>query len=305
MSEEKQQHGGRKGPAGAKERVITREKLVPAKVVVGQPHGIDFRPATGLLKGSLTVIISDGSFTRTFVMHHPIGKTDLDGGDWVTSPVEEIPILVARADDPDAQRTAQMRAAYREHLASLQEPKILVEKEGIMCYPSGAARGDVVRAARKLAADSESAHRPPKGGEGSAGGTEAVKASYVEFIPEPIKAEEMKYLEFSKKDSTVSMVMGKYPDDYRTMGGVNADQPQVRASIEGRAPDRPQLFDGLVYQIANMKLLGLSDAKALQFTGYAPEPILKRTPSIPPRPKVAVVSSAPPASGKKKGKGRG
>lgn len=279
MSADHKRNTGPRGSAQAKERVITREKRVPAKVIIGEVPDIDFRAGTGPLKGAVTVIMSDGRSSRHFVVHRPIGITDLPADAWVISPAEEVPLLLARAVDPNAQRTSQLRAEYREHLATLCKPALLVYKEGVIAYPNGVARTDTVRAARQVAS------REDTGGKG------APKPFYADFIPDPkTQGFEMAFLEFGKLDSTNKMIMGKYPDDYRTQGGVNADNPQVAASLAGRSPPTEQVFDGLVFQVANTTIMSLTDAKALKRGGTLPD-IPKAAPPIPPRPKVAAKSS--------------
>jgi len=281
MSTNTQRKGGKPTQA-ASGRVITRDKLVPAKVVVGLEPAIIFRPAEKPLKGALTVIISDGNHTRTLVIHHPVGITDLDGEDWVFSPVEDIPMLVARQVDPDAQRLAQLRALMREDLATKETPPLLVSKDGAYFYPTGESRSEIVRQARANASKADASYIDQwkkEGGEGE----KPAKADYTEYFPTPeLKAAERSFIEFSKKDSVKEVVVKKYPDNYRTMGGVNADIPQRGCTVVGRVPPPGQVFDSLVYQIANLKLLSIGDAKALVAGKALPE--IPKAPAIPPRP---------------------
>jgi hypothetical protein len=55
---------------------------------------------------------SPNGVSREFVLHHPIGITDLAVDDWVMSEPSDVPLLLSRAKDPNGQRIADAKAKW-------------------------------------------------------------------------------------------------------------------------------------------------------------------------------------------------
>jgi hypothetical protein len=258
-------------------RVITKEKHVPAKVVVGNIPNIDFKPPEKHLKGAMTVVISDGHTTRSWIMHHPIGKTRLKNDDWVLSQSEAVPELLSRKTDDDAPRIAQLKAIERLELAT--EHEILWKNDvGDFLYkgtsfPRDQVVGDArIRATRKTAEDlvkwQKSSPRE--------GSVAPVPRTYIECIKDATcRKLERQFVEFSKDPEIVEAIENKYPDTFQTRSGPRMDRDQVSACLKDRYPTSSQLFDGFVYQINQMKALSFADAKSIALSGQPAEIALK------------------------------
>lgn len=281
---------GPKGPKPSEARVIQKEKRVPMKVVVGEPPNIEFQPPPAHLKGAMTVVVSNGKISRSFTIHHPIGVTDLGGGDWVISAAEDVPDLVARRTDGEADRVANLRMQYKLKLAvgaKLAE----LNADGILSYPgTGQSRDTVVADARARAkATVDQAHSAwvKAGSKG-----DAPKAPpYLEFVPDGYRKYEEALAGFLRNPSTLEEAERRFPNNFRTRSGPRMDRDQVSACPEGfEPPTADAAFDGLILQISQMPVLCFADAK-LRTQQEVPKPD-GFVPRVPPRPDA-------------KGKGRG
>jgi len=224
-----------------------KERTVAAKIQLGRPPKLDFTKPDPLIGETIMVIVADGSKTRSFTIHHPIGITGLDAGDWIISDSSDIPDLLDRRKDADASRMQQLRSRERQLLAVKAGLLTYNADTDVFTYPGGTERDGALASARtkqKLAGGT---------GGASAGGITA-------FLDEPAKAFEVAVEAFFKRDDVVLEVFKKYPDDYQTCAGPNRDRPQ-RSGTLGYKPGETELFDGLIFQIANMPLVSFGDAK--------------------------------------------
>jgi len=287
--------GPKTGAKPAEARVITKEKHVPARVVVGNIPNIDFRPPEKHLNGAITVVISNGVTTRSWILHHPIGRTDLVGADWVLSQAEAVPELLSRKTDDDAQRVAQLKAVERLRLAS--QAGILEWKpdlDGYVYSGTTELRDHVVaaareRAQRKTKEDFDNQKKIHPKGDGPA----LKPRAYPDCIKSAaIRKLERRFIDFCQSDEVKAAVDAKHPDTFRTRSGPRKDQDQVSACVEGRHPNSQQLFDGLVYQIGQMKALGFADAKSMTEAGKLSEMVIRQpAPSNPGQPDDVTSSS--------------
>lgn len=281
MSESKEKSNPtRNGKKSTGERVITKEKHVPTKVIVGNVPDIDFRPAQKHMKGAITVVVSNGSITKSWTVHHPIGVTDLDPADWVNSVASDVPVLLAHRTDDDATRKAQVRAKYREKLATTSNPPILAEDaEGNTIYPgTGNRRAEVVRDARIRAQNHYETALTKWKKAGSRKNEEPVLEPYVAVIKAASdRSTERRFTDFSNLEAVKKEVLDKYPDDFRTRSGPKLDQDQVSAGIEGFPASTGQAFDAVCYHIETLRIAprGILDSY------YAGEDLYKTHKALP------------------------
>lgn len=242
-------------------RTIVKEKSVPAKVVVGTVPAIDFRPPQGALKGALVVVVSDGTRTVSWTVHHPIGNTDLEDGDWVLSACADVPVLLEQRTDPDADRLNILRVQERVKMA-VAAGFLEFNAAGVTEYKGlpGIQRDDVVSEARKTAKEQtkQAFHKWESSG---SKGTKPADVDYMTLLSPEARAAEEKLVAFNKLETTIKEVERLHPATFRTRSGQRFDQDQVSACPLKQKPKGQDMFDGLVYQLSHMKMMGLATAK--------------------------------------------
>lgn len=156
---------------------------------------------------------------REFVLHRPIGLTDLQDDDWVMSEPSDIPILLSRSEDPNKKVIADQRANWLIGKA-VEATLLKAEKDGSIVYNSSnpTSRSEFFS---ELKSEFEKNER--KGSKSKFDLLSALNKS-----TDPRAGVELRIRDlFSKRSAEAD---GSFPSTYRTLGGVRGDQPQVALS---------------------------------------------------------------------------
>jgi len=293
------------GGANKKEKpaqFIPREKTVPAKVVVGEQPIIDFRPPAAHLKGAFLVMATNGTRTRSWLAHHPIGVTRLDAADWVWSTMSDVPTLLSQRSDPDADELVANRAEARLAIA-VRDGLLGQSPDGTRLYPKGKVSRAASLAAAKKAANEDHALREAEWRHEGEKGERPKKADPLAFLPPDLRPEEEDLRAHSKLERVQAEVLVQWPDTFETRFGANFEFCQESACVPGgKPPADDTAFDGLVYQLNQTQIMGLAQAKAERpvVQPAAPKGPLTATPT----PSKKLDGGGGSSTSKKKGKDR-
>jgi hypothetical protein len=192
------------------------------------------------LPEAFTINVVSVNKTKTYVFHHPIGITDLDGKSWVCTPVEDVHQLLARSDDPKQQEVNKLRSKVRTEI--LVGKGLLIKDNEKVLYPIAVHEERVDRNAILNLADDKlkndkAAFRLQKQSENEKA-TRAeidaiVKAQYqkdrFDFLTESIRAYEIKLQDISEEIR--QLVEEAVPQTYRTRWGPLAEYQQVECPV--------------------------------------------------------------------------
>lgn len=252
MSSKKQDSKGDAKPS------FEKKVKVPAKVGVDKMSDLSFVAGKGALKGAFTVIVIGENLTRQFTIHHPIGVTDLDDEDWVLTQTAEIQSLLARSEDPDADRIASARAKERVDLAVARGLlKETPAQSGTYFFPNGEERDAVLKVAREKANNEYKLAKAAITAKGEVGDTARKKLQardVTHFLDDKSKDNELKLREFWKDPKVSAAVLEKFPQNYRTRGGPQAGQSQSSCVAKGDSLDQARAADAILYNIVSGRL---------------------------------------------------
>lgn len=186
---------------------------------------------------SFVVVIAGPDRSRSITFHHPIGKTDLDGDVWVATPTGEVPDLVARRDDPGEAALRENRENHRFE-AAISAGHIARTDDGVVTYPSGTPRQEVLTAARAAAKD-----------EAKRSGNRPAPLAYLAHLSAERRAEEDTLRAFLQSEPVQRAAVVAYPDStYRTKSGPLSNRVQrAQAYLEGMT--RAQAEDTVIQQL--------------------------------------------------------
>jgi len=175
---------------------------------------------------SFVIVISAPSKTRSMTFHHPIGETDVDDEDWVCTPTEDIPDLLARVKDPDEKSLREKRDGYRMKLASEAN---LVDK-------AGGQNGEIVYAGTSISRQATVSEARRLAKEAVVGKGKPSADAYLSFIEDSsLKKAETLLREFLTSDKVIKLAETQFPPTgYRTKSGPLANRVQASVSyLEG------------------------------------------------------------------------
>jgi hypothetical protein len=187
---------------------------------------------------SFVVVVAGPDRTKTITFHHPIGCTNLEKEDWVATLTSEVPDLIARRDDPDANDLREKREQHRSASAVTAGLLQRVGGDGVVTYPSGTPRQETLAAARAAA----------KAAARTAGQKPAAMA-YLAHLSAERRVEEDAVRGHLSSPAVIRASEEAFPDStYRTMSGPLADRPQqAQAYLHGMS--RAQAEDEVVKQL--------------------------------------------------------
>lgn len=186
---------------------------------------------------SFVVVLAGPDRAKSITFHHPIGKTDLEGGDWVATPTGEVPDLIARRDDPDEALIRENREKHRFE-AAITAGYVCRDDDGCIRYPSGADRQQVLTDAR-----AEAKTMAKKAG------SKPAPMAYLAHLSAESRAEEDALRQYLQSQAIVSAAEKKFPaSSYRTRSGPMADRVQ-KAQAYLRGMTRSQAEDEVVKQL--------------------------------------------------------
>lgn len=187
---------------------------------------------------SFVVVVAGPSGNRSITFHHPIGKTDLDGDNWVVTPTEELPSLVARRDDPHEATIRTNRESFRFAMAVSSELLTKDEETGSIHFPSGMERQPTIAAARAAAKDAaKRIGQPP------------APLAYLAHLSAERRIEEDAVRAFLASPDVIRASVKKFPEStYLTMSGPLQDRSQkAQEYLSGMT--RAQAEDEVVKQL--------------------------------------------------------
>jgi len=213
------------------------------------------------LKGAFLVMATNGVRTRSWLAHHPIGVTKLDGGDWVWTNMSDVPTLLSQRSDPDAEELVANRAEARLVIA-VQDGLLAQDKDGTRRYPKGGSRAAALAAAKKAAVEDQ-ALREAEWRSGGERGERPKKADVLRFLSAADAAAEENLREHAKSAAVQAKVLATWPDTFETRYGSNFEFDQQSACLPGaKPPGDDTAFDGMVYHLNRTQIMGLAQAKA-------------------------------------------
>jgi hypothetical protein len=260
-----------------------------------------------LVKGELfqkenffLVLVPSGNVTESWTIHHPIGVTDLDADDWVATRTSEVHYLMARRTSPTATATEALRAKARTEF--LLQQKLIVKKDDKLCYgldggkTAGKVRNDVLDAA-DAALKHDRAVAQLEHDRAQQGKPKAAQFRYGysrdNFLEkEDLVCEQAIRKAFASIDCK-KFLDAKAPVTFRTRGGPNADQPQVKCSVvPDGTKDVTAAADTVARAIHQLLTAGPPRVKKAASTGVEPgdpgsttsEGGAGKTPPPPPGP---------------------
>jgi len=186
---------------------------------------------------SFVVVLAGPDRTKSITFHHPIGKTNLEDDDWVATPTGEVPDLIARRDDPDEALIRENREKHRFE-AAISAGYVQRDDEGVISYPSGADRQQVLSDARATArAAAKKADTKP------------APMAYLAHLSAESRAEEDALRQFLQSKAVVLAAEKEFPDSkYRTKSGPMADRVQTAQTyLHGKS--RSQAEDEVIRQL--------------------------------------------------------
>ena len=201
------------------------------------------------LPEAFVVLISRIGFRPVqMTFHHPIGETQLDDGEWVATPSESIPFLLARTENPYEKSVMEKR---RESVLRNVTRALLDEREdGEMSYRgTNISRTATLALARKRQATAWKSAKadnraefeeylrknypelPPQSKQQKLMGVKfptPAKPPLDNFLDSDVITLENKIRALSNKIAESAELQEKYPiPEFETMGGPLGDQPQV------------------------------------------------------------------------------
>jgi hypothetical protein len=186
---------------------------------------------------SFVVVLSGPDRSKSITFHHPIGRTDLDAGVWVATPTGEVPDLIARRDDPDEATIRENRENHRFE-AAIGAGYIGRDDAGVVRYPSGADRQEVLSAARAAA---KAAARTR--------GQKPAPLAYLAHLNAEGRRDEDALREYLQSEAVQHAARVAYPDStYRTRSGPLSDRMQ-RAQAYLDSMSRSQAEDEVLKQL--------------------------------------------------------
>jgi len=200
---------------------------------------MELQIATDPKLGEYAILCLVGPFgAQQYTICHPVGITDLSDDDWVLIPTGEIPVTLSRRQDPNREEINKQRSVMR--ISELVEKGLLCSKKTessfLVYYPSDMV---VPRSAhlneantrkkaelRRLKLELSNLEK------GDAARKQVLNseiqrcADILQFLPESVRAEEIKVRRFLNDPKVEERIANKHPYLHRTMVGPFGDQPQ-------------------------------------------------------------------------------
>jgi hypothetical protein len=219
---------------------FTRERKVPATVTPNRESKLRYTAQGDLAESFVVIAIAGDNFQQQLVFHRPIGVTPLAKDDWVCSLQQDIPLLIMRREDPEAESRKQkvqqkLFALAVEHLASKGE---LIEiKDGEVWYNTK-HRPSLLYHARQ--------HAKVAGLKDS---TEGGPPPYLQYLESKDRVTEMKLIMALRNDGLrAAAEQAIASTGYETCGGASADKPQMAVPyLKGK--DRLQAYDTMLRRL--------------------------------------------------------
>lgn len=227
------------------------EKVPLRLSAVHAPAELPLHVDSAVLPGACVVAITNGKIHSEIVFHHPIGKTDLDGGVWIASPISVIQSTIANAEDPSrSKKDAALRKSRSEF--ALTEGHYVKNADGILSLPATVCGGVTltsirdnakqkheeakVQAFEEYSKECAEKHKKPKANWKFGKTVES-------FEPEDYREYEKKFT--VKWKETQKEEIAKIDPPFRTLTGPNGDQPQAAIGAGGKEYTSDQMVDAI------------------------------------------------------------
>jgi hypothetical protein len=182
------------------------------------------------IKNTFVVLVASTQYLEQLTIHHPIGITDLDNDEWVSTRTANIHYLLSRAEDPQQQKlNAVWQANRSEYLIAMS---LLTKKDDKIYYQSDLSRPRVEildeadhglkedRKSHQAEHDEKHAGKPKK---------PVFKYSRTrdEFLNEVHRKFEKEIRSALNTKEAREFVMRGAPQTYRTRGGPLCNEEQI------------------------------------------------------------------------------
>lgn len=180
----------------------------------------------------------DGETPVEYVLHRPIGKTDLDDDEWVLSHPGEYSLLLKRENDPSEKHLRMLQEMHKKENAASNN-LIKIGEENIISYPSGMKRNvflspfkekvkEAVKARNKQILDWKNSDA------NSRSSSPPSKLDFNAELEKMLRAcddknakAELAFSAYMADKEVIAAAEDEHPDDYETLGGAFADTKQV------------------------------------------------------------------------------
>jgi hypothetical protein len=124
---------------------------VPLKLsAVHAPAEMPLHDDSKQMPGAVVVAITNGINHSEIVIHKPVGESPLDSGLWVSTPIHEVPTLLANAVDPSkAKKDDLVRALRLQH--AVKSGHYIKTSDGTLKLPPDHMKGEAISSIRNNA----------------------------------------------------------------------------------------------------------------------------------------------------------
>lgn len=234
-----------------------KSKVKQQKLPLTTQGKVQLQQSKELGDDSFAVNIVSSARTTTFVVHHPIGVTDLDEKDWVFTNASEITNLLARSEDPQQNEIEKARAKVRTDV--LVAAGLLTRVDDAVHYvldgKTGPERKVVLAEAdhrlREYKAEVKQAFvlANPQATPDEVNRKVKIDRGRNDFLPEEIKSAEQIIASVLADDVVKEFAETSVPQTFRTMKGDQSDRHQVKCALLGNY-DRAHAEDAIIKWLA-------------------------------------------------------
>jgi len=179
---------------------------------------VTVKASQGVPGDAFIMMVGGPSGLISMTFHRPIGATGLANDDWVSTPTEDVVLLLGRVKNPGEESARKGYEVHRSEAAVARTPPLLQKRGGKYYYPGEAT---ITRDAHLSAATAAAKAKLQQG-------RNPTKVQVVAELPEALRAPENSLSEFMNSEEVRNAARAANPvADHETRGGPFADRPQV------------------------------------------------------------------------------
>jgi len=242
----KQNQSGSKPPSSEKKKKsenrvpFTRERKVPATVTPNRESKLRYSAQGDLAESFVVVAIAGDNFQQQMVFHRPIGVTPLAKDEWVCSLQQDIPFLIMRREDPEAESRKQkvQKRLFAIAVDKLSQEGLSIEIRDDEVHYNDKHRPSLLHHARQ--------HAKAAGLKDS---TEGGPPPYLKYLDQKDRFIEMKLIFTLRDDELRNQAERETAQTgFETRGGASAEKSQQPVPyLKGK--DRLQAYDAMVKRL--------------------------------------------------------
>jgi len=226
-------------------------KSAPNELFTDKVVRTSLKGATNLKDSFVICCVAPNEVQEQFTVHHPIGLTDCQAGDWVMTKSSDLHYLLSRTEDPNQLKVNTARNE-RKNLHLVTKKILEKDEKGAYYYPS-----DRVKTRNEYLSEAELHMRADK--------TETKGArppNRVDYLGEPQMKAEIAILKQLKTEEAQTFIKAaEGSQSFRTRGGILEDQDQLPiVAMAGASPAKA--YDTVVKSI--FKVIGQGEGITVQ-----------------------------------------